>query len=466
MSEGAGRRGLVLLAAVVVGLLLWGGWNWWEMRRDRRAFAEIEEEIENGRHGIAARKLTDLLARRPGSDEALYVLGTCEHARGRNEQAAQAWARVQPGSRFAPQAILGRMQLEMEHGRLAEAERLITDALADPRIDGSSLPILLGPIYCQQGRQDETLRLLEVRWDRLNQAGEGASEPAINLVRAHIDLQQRPIPAEVIRAALDQAARLAPEDDRIWLGKANLAIRVGAHEEAAQWLDACLRRRPDDFAIWRARLGWALATNRVPEAQEAMKRLLARESTPAQVQRLAAWLAARRGDLASERRALERLVEADPADFAALDRLADLLAREGHPASVADVRRTKDEIDQHRARYQKLYARNQPLRDAAEMARLAEKLGRSFEAKVWLTVAAAVDPDRKDFRADLARLTQRDQTNSWPGRTLADVVAAELDRRDGRASSARASSVAGESSPAPISLPGVLGRPHPKSGPE
>ena len=376
--------------------------------------------------GLAARKLIALLAWQPDSDEALYLLGTCEMARGRTEAAAEAWARVPPGSSFAPRAILGSMQLEMERGRLAEAEQIIKHALDDPRIDGSSLPILLGPVYCQQGRLEETLRLIEARWDALNQAGEGASEPAINLVRAHIELRRSPVPIEVIRAALDQAARMAPDDDRIWLGKANLAIRAGSYDEAARWLDACLRRRPDDVAVWRARLDWAVATNRVAEAREALKHLPAEESTPAQVQKLAAWFAARRGDVESERRALERLIAADPTDFVALDRLAELAAENGQPDRAAELRRQKTEIERLTARYQQLHTRHQPSRDAAEMARLAEQLGQRFEARAFLTVAVAVDPDRDDLRRDLARLSKRRDTIGGPERTLAELLAPEL----------------------------------------
>src|SRR3954470_22511382 len=121
VSQSARRWGLLLLLAVVAGgLLSWAGWKWWEVRRSRRALAEIEEEIDNGRHGTAARKLIALLARQPDSDEALYLLGTCEMARGRTEAADTAWARVPPDSPFAPRAILGRMQLQMERGRLAD----------------------------------------------------------------------------------------------------------------------------------------------------------------------------------------------------------------------------------------------------------------------------------------------------------------------------------------------------------
>ena len=65
--------------------------------------------------------------------------------------------------------------------------------------------------------------MIQACWDRLNEAGDGASERAILLVRLHI---QAPQIAEV-RSYLDQVARSAPDDDRGWLGKAKLAIRDG-----------------------------------------------------------------------------------------------------------------------------------------------------------------------------------------------------------------------------------------------
>src|SRR5262249_34680351 len=149
---------------------------------------------------------------------------------------------------------------------------------------------------------------------------------------------------------------------------------------------------------WRARLNWAVATNRVSDATEALEHLPAQESTPAQVHRLTAWLAARRGDRGGERRALERLVAADPAELDAWERLAELAEQEGQPARAAELRGKKVEIDRLTARYQKLSQRNQPARDAAEMACLAERLGRWFEARAFLTVATTVDPDRDDLR--------------------------------------------------------------------
>jgi len=420
------RFGRLLCLAAITGGLLWGGWRWWENRRYRRAMAEIQAQISNGRHNVAARNLIALLAWKPDSDQAAYLLGNCERARGRTKEASEAWARVRPGSLFDRRAIEARIELEIDRGRLADTERLINKVLENPQADRFHSGNLLVQVYLLEGRIEEAVRLNEASWYWLREAGAGASATAIELVRRHIEIQGQMTPVEVIRSWLDAAARLAPQDDRIWLGKANLALRVGSLDEAAEWIGACLGRRPDDIPVWRARLQRAMASGCVAEARSALAHLPAAESTPAQARKLAAWLAARRADVDAERRALEQLVAADPADVAALDRLAELAVREAQPARAAAIRRKKDEIGRAQAQYQKLYKRCQPTRDAAEMARLAEHLGRWFEAKVFLTIAAATHPDRDDLASDLARVNQHVDTLDGVGRSLGEVLSAEF----------------------------------------
>ncbi len=284
-----------------------------------------------------------------------------------------------------------------------------------------------GPSIANKGASTRPSASSRRSWHYLDATGEGASEQAINLVRLHIELR-RTIPSiDATRALLDQVSVLAPEDDRIWLGRANLAIRVGSYDEAGRLLDACLHRRPDDVAVWRGRLGWAMATARVAEARKALEHLPATESTRAEVQKLAAWFALKRGATKLEQRALERVIAADPADFQALDRLVELAMRDGEEERAAELRRKKTAIETLQARYQKLYQRNQPLRDAAEMARLAEQLGRWFEAEVFLTVAARAGPDRNHLRLDLARLRLRAKTSDQLKGTLDAVLGPELE---------------------------------------
>jgi len=421
------RAWRLVLALFLAGGLIWGGWAWWTGRRYASAMAEIESAIAAGRYAIACRNLEKLLAWKADPNGGIvYVLGSCELARGRNQAAGEAWARVVPGSAFSERAIRGRMRLFHDSGRFAAAEQLINDAAEDPRNDRSELRVLLLPMFTQLGRIDEAERLIEDRWEQLNALGEGALEAAIKLLRLHIELTWRATPVENVRAYLDAATRLAPEDDRVWLGRANLAIRTGAYDEAGRWLDACLLRRAEDVPVWRARLSWGIAANRIDVAEQALKHLPAEASIPAQILRLKAWLSSHRGDVESERRELERLIAADPADLTALDRLAQLAEKNGQPARAAELFRKKAEIDRLRARYEKLHDRNQPIRDAVEMAHLAQQLGREFEARVFLTVAISEDPEREELRHDLGRMSQRSATIAERGQTLAEVLAHEL----------------------------------------
>jgi tetratricopeptide (TPR) repeat protein len=394
--------------------------------------AEIRDHIQAGRPGHAAQKLAALLSRRPDWDEVVYLLGTCEKARGRGQAAAEIWSRIPPGSPFAAGAIQGRMDVEIRRGRLSVAEDLLKQALDDPRIDSSGLPVFLGLVYCQQGGLGEAERLIEATWDRYDAAGQAHSERAMLLLLLHTKLRLEPMPDEAVRAYLDDAARLAPKDDRVWLARANLAIRAGNLEEAGRWLDECLRRCPEDPAVWHSRLNWAVAADQVEAVREAAGHIPDDESSRELTTRLAAWLAGRRGDAEAERRALERLLETGPAEFPALDRLIALADRTGPSARAEDVRRRKAAIQEVMDRYRFLDQRNQPARDAVEMARLAEQLGQRFEAQAFLTMAVLDDPRRDDLRREMARLRLGDGKRERPGRTLAESLAVELDAADPR----------------------------------
>jgi enediyne biosynthesis protein E4 len=421
------HRRLVLnrLLAVAAALgLVWCGWKWWNFQRARWSVAQAFNDMQVGRYGAAARQLTSLLARRQDWDEAAYLLGACERARGRPDAAAAAWARVRPGSAFLAPAVLGRAELLAERGRQADAEQLVLQALAEPGIDGSSLRWFLVPFYWQEGRVEDAQRLLEASWDHLDRRAENSLDETMKLVQTHWRIERAEEPAPGFRRSIvEQAGRVASQDDRVWLARANLAISRGTFDEAAQWLEACLRRRPEDVPAWNAYLRWAMATNQVGEVRKALEHLPVAESTPAQVDRMVVWLAARGGDAAAERRALQQLVADAPAEFAAWDRLEDLARQAGQFAEAAEFRRRKAEVEHARDRYQELLGRNQPMRDALELARLAEQLGRWFEARVFLTLAAEIEPTRGEVRETLARLDRRDVVEARPGCTLAELLA-------------------------------------------
>ena len=111
-----------------------GGRAWWLDRRYKRAMEEIEQEILAGRYAMACRNLDNLLSwKADATGGIVYLLGSCELARGRTDAAARAWSRVTPGSQFSEKAIRGRFRLLHDSGQLVAAERLISEAASDPR---------------------------------------------------------------------------------------------------------------------------------------------------------------------------------------------------------------------------------------------------------------------------------------------------------------------------------------------
>ena len=88
---------------------------------------------------------------------------------------------------------------------------------------------------------------------------------------------------------------------------------------------------------------------------------------------------------------LERLIADAPADVTALDRLTQLAEKVGETARAAEFARKKAKVDAVRGRYLKLNDRAQVMRDADELARLAEWLGSPFQSRVFRSLAIAED---------------------------------------------------------------------------
>ena len=168
------KRGLVL---AIAGGLAWSGWRWWDAHRDRTALARVLNDMQAGRYEAASRQLRTLLVRKPNWDEAAYLLGICEKTRGNLGAAAAAWSRVRPGSALVASAVLARAELLTQHGRQADAEQLVEEALTDPGIDGSSLRWFLVPLYWQEGRVEDAERVLEANWDHLDRSADELSGP-------------------------------------------------------------------------------------------------------------------------------------------------------------------------------------------------------------------------------------------------------------------------------------------------
>jgi tetratricopeptide (TPR) repeat protein len=362
-------------------------------------------------------RLARLAKRWSNNGEAHYQLGVCELALGHVDRAIKAWKRVPPGSRFAAMAAVMRARQALERDQLTLAEELLSSALASRGRHEVEARVSLIQLFKIQGRYDEARRLIREGWKSYPDPVGTLKE----LARLGTD---NPIKIEKLRPILETAWRNAPDDDRVWLGWANLAIQTGRLEMARNWLDACLMRRPDDLAAWRLRLDWARAAEDESEVRRALSRLPGEVVPPSEVLSLGAWFARNSGDLNRERQFLEDLVALDEKALSAMERLAELLLLAGQLGRAEELRASKGELERVLHWYMVNVYASDCLDHAAELARAAERIGLRFEARCWWELAAARPAEARVAEAEIERLARAEAAAKPPARpTPADLLA-------------------------------------------
>ncbi|WP_422927952.1 FG-GAP-like repeat-containing protein [Singulisphaera sp. PoT] len=409
----------VVAASAVFAALGWGLARGVEAWCYDAELSQAEREMAQGYHEPAQARLAKLSARWPGRDEVEFPLGVCEARLGHVEPALAAWKRVPRESVMSPRAALERAQFALDHGRLAVAEESLPLALKGPGELGEKASRLADQLALYTGRCREIARRIESRWwSARNQA---------SLLHMHWLIETQPAAVLAVRESLEQMERKAPEDDRVWLGRANLAMRSGRFDEADAWLKRCEARRPDDPDTCEARLTWALDSRHADAAEHAAEHLPIDRFRPAEVAGLRARFAALRGDAEAEFSALEQRVELEPGDANAWGRLADLSAQLGRSETLATCRHRKAEIDRAKDVYQKLMGAVAAgdTSQTVELARTAEALGRRFEAKGWWTLRAREVPDDPEIQPALGRLASPGSSTAKgndAGKTLASLI--------------------------------------------
>jgi enediyne biosynthesis protein E4 len=407
----------LLIVFLGLGGLL-AGWMAVRAVEKRGLESELREargEFGARRFGAARARLARLAQRWPDHGEIQYLLGHCEKIRGHLDAAMAAWDHVPATANLAPLADLSRGRLALELGRYRLAETCLERArLAKGEVDDEASR-LLEWLYWMTGRRDEHRELLRQRVERTD-------DPSQTL-RTLWGSDRDPYPVDGIAAALAKANESAPDDDLVWLGLADVAIRTGRFDEAGDWLRRCEQARPDDLAVWSARLEWARAAGRRAEVVRAANHLPASQVSQPRIVAIRAWLAARNGDSRAERSALDELVALQPGDVAALERLADLAAQAGEPERVAELRRRKAAIDAAFERYRELINLPEMAPHAAEFARAAEAIGRWYDARAWWRFAVQRDSSVADeAAAALARLAKAEPAFEPDRRILADLL--------------------------------------------
>jgi tetratricopeptide (TPR) repeat protein len=409
---------------VGLALIAWLGLHALDARQFREALDRARAEFEARRYSAARTRLAELAERRPGDGEVELLRGECERRLGHPDAALAAWKRVPDGAAQAAQAALssGRLALGIGRFRLSE-ESLLRASRSGSEVADEALG-LLEALYWHTGQRDEHRAILQSRAER-------ASDPSA-ILRTLWSIDRDPRPIDRLTVTLANARQTAPDDDLVWLASANLAIQAGRFDEAAAWLDRSERARPNDHAVWRARLEWAKVTGRTDEVWRAAGNLPASSLCRVTLLATQGWLAAQAGDPEAEASALEALLDLDPANDAALERLADLAAEAGQTARVTELRRRKAAMDAARDHYREQIVQPDLPQHAAELARAAEAIGRWFEARTWWNLASGRDrADVDEARVAIARLAIKERaTLIDDGRTLTDLLKLQAPQGD------------------------------------
>lgn len=411
------RRFLVVAGLVGATVATIVGWHHSvELARFREDFRQARLEF-NAKHFRDSRQRFTMLAERwPERGDVQYWLGACEMMDGNPEAALAAWGRVPDHAAEAPLADLSRGRLALETGRYALAETCLERAGRAGGETGAEGRRLLGRLDWITGRHDDYRALL--RKDVVSQR-----DPSETL-RLLWSLDNDPDPIAGIAQMLQKAQAVAPDDDRVWLAMADLAIREGHLDEADSWLSRCEQARPDDSSVWNSRLSWATRADRPDEVLRAAAHLSLSGVAWERVLALRAFLASKNGDFVAERAALEELTTLSPGDTEALERLTDLVVREGDAKRVLELRRRKAELDGWRARYRSLINLPELLPNAAGLARAATALGRWFDARAWWGLVKRREPSLKQEADSALEGLAEKPVPSRPGddQTLADVL--------------------------------------------
>jgi tetratricopeptide (TPR) repeat protein len=284
-------------------------------------------------------------------------------------------------------------------------------------------------LYLFTGRYDDLRRNIENEW-------RGSRRRAEALRKHWLVDHARSSAIDAVGRRLDEAGLKVPADDRVWLGRAYLALRTGQYPEAETWLRKCQANRPEDPVVWRARLEWAITSDHLEEAVEAMRRVPADWLKREQILAIRAWLAARLGDEEAELAALNEWLEYVPGDTKAVARLIQRAARTGQREQVALLRRRKSELDELTGEYRQILEPGVPSGQFDKLGRLAETLGRWFEARGWWTLAARDLKHVDEAREALDRIDRIEQSlttprsrGQTPTRTSAPWLASRSDPR-------------------------------------
>ena len=257
----------------------------------------------------------------PGRGEVVYWLGACERAVGHTDAALAAWGRVPETASVARLAALerGRRRETSDSHSPSRASSARFPGRAEGAEEGAGR--LLGGLYLVTGRLEEYRDLSRREVER-------EPDPTANLPPPSGQIDHMPFPVERSSPGTRARPRGRPRRRPRLAGPGRPGDPTGHFDEAEEWLRRASGPDPPTLPSGMpgsAGPGGGPARRSRPGGDHLPASLFSR----GRVLELRAWLAARRGDRQAERAALEARIALEPADPAAVERLADLAAQDG-----------------------------------------------------------------------------------------------------------------------------------------
>ena len=202
---------------------------------------------------------------------------------------------------------------------------------------------------------------------------------------------------------------------------------LGNFAQAKAELDSCLVAGPTIRSVWKSWLDWAMAADQVELARQALRHVPAQSLDEAQTLKLRAWFAAcQAGSREPSADGLTQLLAIDPGQSSALTRLAELALQAGDEREAEAFRRKKTELNTAFDRFNRLYREDRYAEHLEELAQLAERLGRRFEARAFWELVRLQSPSNAGAAQALARLVSSGPAPSPFSGSLADLLGDEI----------------------------------------
>ena len=325
-------RGAVFCLGSLAVLAILAAAAWWLVGQwqVRCVIPWADAEMKLGRIQAVRDHLAWLTRYWPGHGGVDYRLGVCEENLGHVDLALAAWARVPRDSLLFPHASVERGRLLIHRfGRFTEAEELL-QSLLQRQPPAPAARWLLSQVLLWEGRTGEVRRLLQDGFRTMR----GKDRPIA--LRELWRLDAVVVAREELADPLEHASEFAADDHRVWVARANLALRYGNGPEARRWIDTCLEKHADDPAVWQVRLNWARLVADPLAAYESLGHIPADRLSADEVRGLLVWFWSVRNDPRAEMQALQEQLRHDPDRPSAIARLAVLAHDAGDlPAPVS-----------------------------------------------------------------------------------------------------------------------------------